>query len=131
MYRVPSSNRFAGATPGVDEIYAFGLRNPYRISFDRTTGKLYAADVGQDAREEIDVIKSGGNYGWVLKEGTLDNTNIGGSYTVMSTLLRFDPSGMRRVFPLHVPCRATGGALAASRGAGASTTRTCAASGPT
>jgi glucose/arabinose dehydrogenase len=94
MYRIPNGpngNRFAGATAGVDEIYAFGLRNPYRISFDRATGKLYAADVGQGAEEEIDVITSGSNYGWVLKEGTLDDTTIGTGYTVDPSLLPLVP----------------------------------------
>jgi glucose/arabinose dehydrogenase len=91
MYRIPNGNPFVGPTAGVDEIYAFGLRNPYRISFDRATGKLYAADVGQGLREEVDVIKNGGNYGWVLKEGTLDNSSIGGPYTVQPNLLPLIP----------------------------------------
>jgi glucose/arabinose dehydrogenase len=68
-YRVPAANPFVGVA-GVDEIYAYGLRNPFRISFDSLTGKLIAADVGQDHVEEIDIIQSGKNYGWNLKEGT-------------------------------------------------------------
>ncbi len=74
-YSSPSDNPFFGATPGSDEIFALGLRNPFRWSFDRATGQLYAGDVGQDAREEIDIITNGENYGWRVFEGTLC-TNI-------------------------------------------------------
>jgi hypothetical protein len=70
-YSSPPSNPFFGATPGFDEIYAIGLRNPFRFSFDRGTGQLFAGDVGQNAMEEIDIITLGGNYGWRLFEGTL------------------------------------------------------------
>jgi glucose/arabinose dehydrogenase len=69
-YSSPSDNPFFGATPGRDEIYAVGLRNPFRFSFDRATGQLYAGDVGQGVREEIDIITRGGNYGWRVFEGT-------------------------------------------------------------
>jgi len=75
-YSSPPDNPFFGPTPGADEIYALGLRNPWRFSFDRATGQLYAADVGQDAREEIDIITRGGNYGWRIFEGTRC-TNLG------------------------------------------------------
>jgi glucose/arabinose dehydrogenase len=67
-YRIPSDNPFVGAD-GVDEIYAYGLRNPYRFSFDPPTGRLIAADVGQGHVEEIDIVENGGNYGWNIKEG--------------------------------------------------------------
>jgi len=72
-YAIPATNPFVGVA-GDDEIWAFGLRNPWRCSFDRQTGDLYIADVGQGAREEINVqpaASSGGeNYGWRLREGT-------------------------------------------------------------
>lgn len=57
----------AGSQP---EIYALGFRNPWRFSFDRLTGQLYVGDVGQNAREEIDIVVRGGNYGWRVVEGT-------------------------------------------------------------
>ncbi|HEV2801965.1 MAG TPA: PQQ-dependent sugar dehydrogenase [Pyrinomonadaceae bacterium] len=69
-YSSPADNPFFGATAGRDEIYAVGLRNPFRFSFDRATGQLYAGDVGQGVREEIDIITRGGNYGWRVFEGT-------------------------------------------------------------
>lgn len=75
-YSSPSSNPFFGATPGRDEIYATGLRNPFRHSFDRATGQLYAGDVGQGLIEEISIITLGGNYGWRVFEGTRC-TNLG------------------------------------------------------
>ncbi len=68
-YRVPASNPFVGVA-GVDEIYAYGFRNPFRFSFDSSTGTLVVADVGQDHVEEIDIVQAGKNYGWNLKEGT-------------------------------------------------------------
>ncbi len=72
-YRIPASNPFAGATAGADEVWAYGLRNPWRFSFDRTTGDLYIGDVGQNLWEEVNFqpASSGGgeNYGWDCREG--------------------------------------------------------------
>jgi glucose/arabinose dehydrogenase len=67
-YKIPADNPFVGVD-GLDEIYAIGFRNPYRFSFDQTTGRLFAADVGQDEWEEIDIVENGGNYGWRILEG--------------------------------------------------------------
>jgi len=75
-YVSPPTNPFFGATPGRDEIFAYGMRNPWRFSFDRTTHVQWVADVGQGAREEVDTpIANGGNYGWRVFEGNLC-TNI-------------------------------------------------------
>lgn len=72
-YAIPADNPFVGL-PGADEIWAYGLRNPWRISFDRQTGDFFIADVGQSAREEIDFQAAGSaggaNYGWRCYEGT-------------------------------------------------------------
>ncbi len=68
-YGIPARNPFVDRE-GTDEIFAYGLRNPFRISFDSRTGKLYAADVGQNDIEEINLVVKGGNYGWPIKEGT-------------------------------------------------------------
>jgi hypothetical protein len=68
QYRIPTTNPFQG-TGQVPEIYAFGLRNPYRFSFDRVTGDLIEGDVGQNNVEEINRIVLGGNFGWAIKEG--------------------------------------------------------------
>jgi len=68
VYQIPPDNPFVNKS-GLPEIYAYGLRNPWRWSFDRQTGDLWLADVGQNAWEEVNVITRGGNYGWNLREG--------------------------------------------------------------
>lgn len=76
-YAIPSDNPYVGGalcnqgsgSSACPEIYAYGLRNPWRYSFDRSTGTLSLADVGEGAWEEVDVIERGGNYGWNCREG--------------------------------------------------------------
>jgi glucose/arabinose dehydrogenase len=86
QYGVPATNPFVGSA-GVDEIFAFGFRNPYSFSFDRSTGDLWCGDVGQNDVEEIDIVTSGGNYGWRHKEGSFF----------------FDPNGTADGFVTTVP----------------------------
>lgn len=93
QYRIPTDNPFKAAGQ-VPEIYAYGLRNPYRFSFDRANGQLILADVGQRTVEEINRIVRGGNYGWAVKEGTFQfNRNDGtvGANTPGSPANMIDP----------------------------------------
>ncbi len=82
-YSIPASNPYVGSGTVRAEIWATGLRNPFRNSFDRQTGDFWIGDVGQDTREEIDLElagDSGGhNYGWRLREGTIATPGVGGT----------------------------------------------------
>lgn len=70
-YTIPHDNPFYGNSQGYrEEIYAYGLRNPWRFSFDTPSGRLWVADVGQNQVEEINLVEKGGNYGWNIMEGT-------------------------------------------------------------
>ena len=73
-YGIPKDNPFVDkkdeqGQPIRPEIYAYGFRNPWRISFDKKDGRLFTGDVGQDKFEEVDIVKKGGNYGWRVREG--------------------------------------------------------------
>jgi uncharacterized repeat protein (TIGR03806 family) len=75
-YSVPADNPFVGAGGGVrEEIWAYGLRHPWRFSFDRQTGALWVGDVGQNDREEVDVVEKGDNLGWRVYQGTWEFNN--------------------------------------------------------
>jgi glucose/arabinose dehydrogenase len=80
-YKIPAGNPYIGQA-GEDEIWALGLRNPFRGSFDRATGDLWLGDVGQGAREEIDkqtaTAGGGANFGWRLREGNIETPDVGG-----------------------------------------------------
>lgn len=88
-YSIPADNPYVGNASGYDErIFAHGFRNPWKWSFDKQTGDLWLGDVGQGAREEINIVTNGENYGWNLMEGSLCfsladyNAGIGnGSYS--------------------------------------------------
>jgi glucose/arabinose dehydrogenase len=92
-YGVPPDNPFVGQAL-VDEIFAFGLRNPFRISFDSVTGDLYIADVGQNDLEEISLGEPGGNYGWNLKEGSFFFDSNGGGAGFVTDLDPGVPAGL-------------------------------------
>ncbi len=92
-YSIPASNPYSGnalcnagtGTASCPEIYSYGMRNPWRWSFDKSTGDLWVGDVGQDTYEEVDRITMGGDYGWVCREGahptpTINQTNCTGTY---------------------------------------------------
>jgi len=84
-YGIPADNPFV-ARDGADEIYAYGLRNPFRMAFD-AQGTLWVGDVGQNAVEEVNHIVSGGNYGWRIKEGSFlfDANGTGGGFVYQAS----------------------------------------------
>lgn len=69
-YGIPADNPFLGKAGFLPEIYAYGFRNPFRFSFDKMSGRLWLADVGQNDIEEVNVVNKGRNYGWRIKEGS-------------------------------------------------------------
>jgi len=88
-YAIPPGNPFVGTAGALPEIYLYGLRNPWRISFDRATGDLWMGDVGQSAWEEVDVARAGTrgqNYGWNIMEGNHCYQPPGGCITTGLTL---------------------------------------------
>ena len=87
QYGIPSDNPFSNKENALGEIYAYGFRNPFRFSFDSASGALVLADVGQNTIEEVNIVKSGGNYGWGLKEGHF----------------RFEPNGNNAGFITNEP----------------------------
>jgi len=98
-YGVPADNPFVGKT-GIDEIYAYGFRNPYRMSFDMGgSHRLFLGDAGQILYEEVDVVVKGGNYGWNVKEGThcFSTATPGTSLNECPTV---DPFGNRLIDPV-------------------------------
>ncbi len=99
-YTVPATNPFVGA-PGADEVWAYGLRNPWRYSFDRQTGALWLADVGQGAWEEVEPVVAGGNFGWDCYEGNTPYESSGCS----GGTFQFP----RQVYDHSLGCSVTGG----------------------
>jgi glucose/arabinose dehydrogenase len=95
-YSTPNSNPFAGGD-GRDEIYALGLRNPYRFSFDSESGAIFIGDVGQNAWEEIDMVGEGGlsgsNFGWDIFEGNHDFEGGGAPVNYRPPVLEFSSAG--------------------------------------
>ncbi|QDT61139.1 Soluble aldose sugar dehydrogenase YliI precursor [Stieleria bergensis] len=74
-YGIPADNPFVGQDNARPEIYAYGIRNPWRMAFDKKTGKLWLGDVGQELWEEVNLITKGGNFGWSTREGTNSFSN--------------------------------------------------------
>src|SRR6185436_13632665 len=94
----PSDNPLVGLE-GAPEIWAYGFRNPSSISFDRTTGQLFAADAGQSMMEEVDLVEKGQNLGWNIKEGTLC-FNEDDEYSPLDTCADTDTYGVKLTDPI-------------------------------
>lgn len=115
LYQVPSTNPFVGIA-GEDEIWAYGVRNPWRCDFDNLTGELYVADVGQGAREEITIIPPGNgpyNLGWRCIEGTLA-TGLTGCQVAQALppILEYGHSPETAIGPTTIEgCSITGGVV--------------------
>jgi hypothetical protein len=79
-YTIPPSNKFAadGDPNTLGEIYAYGFRNAHRLSWDMTDGTMFASDIGMSQVEEINVVRNGGNYGWMKREGYWENARVRG-----------------------------------------------------
>ncbi|MBD0332643.1 MAG: PQQ-dependent sugar dehydrogenase [Chitinophagaceae bacterium] len=98
-YAIPSDNPFVGKR-GLDEIYAYGFRNPYRFSFDMSgSRRLFVGDAGQNLYEEVDVVTKGGNYGWNVKEGT-ECFNAANELQELSTCPSVDAFGNPLIDPV-------------------------------
>ncbi len=110
-FSIPADNplvqqwQAGGSDPNSDlrlEFYAIGLRNPWRMSFDPVTGRLWAGDVGQGAREEVDIIVKGGNYGWAFREGFIEGPKT-----------QTPPPGFSLVDPIYDYPRSDGASITA------------------
>jgi hypothetical protein len=121
-YSVPADNPFAGATPGEDEIWAYGVRNPWRFSFDSLTGDTLIGDVGQGAREEVDLARSpspgvvgggGADYGWSCREGFIAYTspaaNCAGASGFVDPIFDYPHTDPEPAADLAYGCAITGG----------------------
>src|SRR5205085_11917669 len=84
-YGIPKDNPWADGKSGRPEVWAWGMRNPWRMAFDRKTGTMYCGDIGQNMWEEIDIIVKGGNYGWRPREALHVNPNLKTPETARST----------------------------------------------